>query len=71
MADKDFATGGINYRARSFDTDHDGSLSREEFLAYAGMKFDSMKKTGNMISVADMARAISRGNTNPEQVQAR
>jgi hypothetical protein len=62
-AAKDFATGGVNFKARTIDTDHDGTISKAEFVAYAGKKFDSMKKTDNMVSVADMARAISRGNT--------
>ena len=65
VAAKDFATGGINYRARAIDTDHDGTISKQELVAYAGMRFDSMRKTDNMVSVTDMARAISRGNTNP------
>jgi len=67
VAAKDFAAGGVNYKSRVIDTDHDGTISKEEFVAFAGMKFDSMKKTDNMISVTDMARAISRGNTNPEK----
>jgi hypothetical protein len=62
-AAKDFATGGVNFKARTIDTDHDGTISKAEFVAYAGKKFDSMKKTDNMVSVEDMARAISRGNT--------
>jgi hypothetical protein len=63
VAEKDFATGGVNFKARTIDTDHDGTISKTEFVAYAGKKFDSMKKTDNMVSVDDMARAISRGNT--------
>lgn len=63
VAAKDFATGGVNFKARAIDTDHDGSISKAEFVAFAGKKFDTMKKTDNMVSVADMARAISRGNT--------
>jgi hypothetical protein len=62
-AAKDFATGGVNFKARAIDTDHDGTISKAEFVAYAGKKFDSMKKTDKMVSVEDMARAISRGNT--------
>ena len=65
VAAKDFASGGVNFKARAIDTDHDGSISREEFVAFAGKKFDSMKKTDNMVSVDDMARAIARGNTYP------
>lgn len=62
VAAKDFATGGVNWKARSIDTDHDGSISKAEFVAFAGKKFDSMKKTDNMVSVADMARSFARGN---------
>jgi Ca2+-binding EF-hand superfamily protein len=62
VAAKDFATGGVNFSARAIDTDHDGTISEDEFLAYAGRKFDSMKKSDGMVSVADMARAFARGN---------
>ena len=71
VAAKDFATGGINFRARAIDTDHDGTISKEEFLAYAGKKFDTMKKTDGMVSVADMAKAIARGNRNPDEAKAK
>jgi Ca2+-binding EF-hand superfamily protein len=71
VAAKDFATGGVNFKARSIDTDHDGTISKEEFVAYAGKKFDTMKKTDNMVSVADMAKAIARGNTNPDEAKAK
>jgi hypothetical protein len=59
----DFASGGVNFNARKIDADHDGTISKAEFVAFAGKKFDSMKKTDNMVSVADMARSIARGNT--------
>lgn len=71
VATKDFATGGVNFRARSIDTDHDGSISKQEFVAFAGKKFDTMKKTDGMVSVSDMARAIARGNTNPDEAKAK
>src|ERR1700733_7231209 len=51
VAAEDFATGGVNFRARAIDTDHDGSITKAEFVAYAGKKFDTMKKTDNMLSV--------------------
>jgi hypothetical protein len=63
VAAKDFATGGVNFKARAVDTDHDGTISKDEFVAYAGKKWDTMKKTDNMVSVTDMSRAIARGNT--------
>ncbi len=65
VADKDFASGGVNYSARAIDTDHDGTISKDEYLAHATRKFDSMVKTDNMVSVDDMAKAIARGNTYP------
>ena len=71
VAAKDFASGGVNFKARAIDTDHDGTISKAEFVAYAGKKFDSMKKTDNMVSVADMAKAIARGNTNPGAAKAK
>ena len=63
VADKDFATGGVNYKARAIDTDHDGTISKEEYVAYATRKFESMKKTDNMVSVEEMAKAFARGHT--------
>jgi len=63
VADKDFATGGVNYQAHAIDTDHDGTISKEEYVAYATRKFESMQKTDNMVSVEEMARAFARGNT--------
>jgi hypothetical protein len=71
VAAKDFATGGVNFKARAIDTDHDGSVSKDEFVAFAGKKFDTMKKTDDMVSVADMAKAIARGNTNPDAAKAK
>jgi hypothetical protein len=62
VAAKDFATGGVNFKARAIDADHDGTISKEEYLAYQTRKFDSMKKTNNMVSVDEMARAVARGN---------
>lgn len=71
VAAKDFASGGVNFKARSIDTDHDGTISKEEFVAYAGRRFDHMKKTDHMVSVDDMARAIARGATNPSHGKAK
>ena len=65
VAAKDFATGGLAFNAQAMDTDHDGTVSKEEFLAYAGRKFDKMKKTDGMVPVADAAKAFARGNPHP------
>ena len=63
VATKDFASGGVNFSARDMDSDHDGSISKAEFLAYTAKKFDGMKKTGGMVSMDDMSTAFARGNT--------
>ena len=44
---------------------------KDEFVAYVGRKFDTMKQTDNMVSVADMAKAIARGNRTPEAAKAK
>ena len=67
VAAKDFATGGLAFNAKSIDTDHDGTISKEEFLAYAGRKFDKMKHPDGMISVQEAAKAFARGNPPPSQ----
>lgn len=62
VATKDFASAGVNFQAREIDSDHDGTISKEEFLAYTGKKYDGMKKTEGMIPVDEMATAFGRGN---------
>ena len=62
VAAKDFATGGLAFNAKAMDTDHDGSISKDEFMAYAGRKFDKMKNSDGTMSVADAAKAFARGN---------
>jgi hypothetical protein len=44
------------------DTDHDGKISRDEFMKYAEQKFDKMKNSQGMISVADATVNFARGN---------
>ncbi len=63
VSDQDFATAGVNFRARAIDTNHNGMITKKEFLAYTGKMFDSMKKTRGMVPVDDMATAFARGNT--------
>lgn len=62
LATQNFASAGVNFSAREIDADHDGSISKEEFLAYTGKKYDGMKKTNGMVPVDDMATAFARGN---------
>ncbi len=61
-AASDFASGGINFGARAMDSDHDGTISHAEFLAYAGRRFDRLPKTGQGVSVQDVAKALVRSS---------
>lgn len=65
VSEQDFASGGINAHAREIDTDHDGSISKKEFLAYLERRYDGMKKTDGMVPVDEMATAFARGNMPP------
>lgn len=60
-ATKDFASGGLAFNAKAIDTDHDGSISKKEFLDYAEHKFDKMVHPDGMISVQEAAKAFARG----------
>ena len=64
-ATKDFATGGLAFNAKAIDTDHDGSISKQEFLTYAEHKFDKMVHPNGMISVQEAAKAFARGGPPP------
>ena len=64
-ATKDFATGGLAFNAKAIDTDHDGSISKQEFLTYAEHKFDKMVHPNGMISVQEAAKAFARGSPPP------
>lgn len=57
-----FATAGIDLDAVAMDTDHDGTISKEEFLAYTMKKYDGMKKTNGMVPVDIVQAALSRSN---------
>jgi hypothetical protein len=70
-AAKDFARGGLNFNAKAMDTDHDGTISKDEFMAYAGKKFDKMKNADGMMSVSDAAKNFARGgNPHPHNASA-
>jgi hypothetical protein len=61
-AAKDFAQGNLRFNAEEMDTNHDGMVSKEEFMKYAEKKFDQMKDAQGTISVQAAAQAFSRGN---------
>ncbi|HET9390053.1 MAG TPA: EF-hand domain-containing protein [Steroidobacteraceae bacterium] len=61
-AAKDFAQGNLRFDARAMDTDHDGTITKDEFMKYTERKFDKMKGADGMVSVADASVAFSQGN---------
>ena len=65
-ASKDFAKGNMRFDAKAMDADHDGTITKDEFMKYAEAKWNKMAKDGNgMIPVADAAKDFSRGNMRP------
>jgi hypothetical protein len=62
-AARDFAQGNLRFSAKAMDANHDGSITKEEFMTYAQHKFDKMKDAGGMMSVDDAATKLARGNT--------
>ncbi len=62
QAAQDFARGNLRFDAKAMDTDHDGTVSKDEFMKYAQQKFDKMKNSQGMISVADATANFARGN---------
>jgi EF hand domain-containing protein len=60
-AAQDFARGNMRFSAKMMDADHDGTISKEEFMSYGEKKFDKMSKNG-MMTTADATKYFSRGN---------
>jgi hypothetical protein len=61
----DFATGNMAMNAQEMDSDHDGSISHEEFVAYGSKAFDSVKNPKGMLTLSDTTRYFSTGNSHP------
>jgi hypothetical protein len=64
-ADRAFERGNLKFDATDMDTDHDGSVSRAEFMAFAGRRFDQARGTHTSISESDASKYFARGNTRP------
>jgi len=64
-AGKDFATGHMRFDAKLMDADHDGTITKEEFMKYGEAMWDKMAKGKPMMPVADAATDFSRGNMHP------
>ena len=56
-----FARGNMKVDAQMMDADHDGSISRHEFMGYSGSQFDKMKNDHGMMSVDDAWTNFARG----------
>jgi hypothetical protein len=65
-AAQDFSRGNMRFNAKMMDTDHDGTISKEEFMAYGGKKFDKMKDKNGMMTTADATKYFARGNVHPD-----
>jgi hypothetical protein len=61
-AAQDFARGNMRFDAKVIDADHDGTISKEEFMAYGEKKFDKMAGKSGMLTTADATKYFARGN---------
>src|ERR1700733_10002027 len=43
-AGKDFATGNMRFSAKAMDTDHDGTITKDEFMKYGEAMWNKSKK---------------------------
>jgi hypothetical protein len=69
-AAQDFARGNMRFNAKAMDTDHDGTISKEEFMTYGGKRFDMLKGRDGMLSVADATWNFARGNLHANDSKA-
>jgi hypothetical protein len=61
----DFATGHMAMNVQEMDTDHDGTISHEEFIAYGSSAFDKVKDKNGMLTLTDTTRYFATGNMKP------
>ena len=59
-------TGGAEAVLQQWDADHDGTISKEEFMSYGGKQFDKMKDKNGMMTTADATKYFARGNQRPD-----
>jgi|SRR5580698_4910387 hypothetical protein len=64
VSTENFATAGVNMTAKDMDTDNDGSISKQEFVAYVLKRYDAMPKTKGMVSVDALDKAFVRAANN-------
>lgn len=69
-AAQDFARGNLRFNAKAIDTDHDGTISKDEFMTYGGKRFDMLKGRDGKLSVADATWSFGRGNLHSDGSKA-
>jgi len=58
----DLATGGMHFSAKAMDADHDGMISKDEFMKYHADMWDKLASGSNgTMSTPDVAKAFARG----------
>jgi Ca2+-binding EF-hand superfamily protein len=56
-----FARGGMHVNAKAMDADHDGTISKDEFMKYEATHWSLLPKDASgQISVADMKKAMKK-----------
>jgi hypothetical protein len=66
-AAQQFARGNLRFDARAVDANGDGKITREEFLEYGGVRYDSMRTASNReVSVEAAALAFGRGGVSAD-----
>jgi Ca2+-binding EF-hand superfamily protein len=58
QAAQDFARGNLSFNAKTMDADHDGTISRDEFMTYAAHRFNKLKDFNDKATVPDVLRAF-------------
>lgn len=54
-----FATGNMSEAVKAMDANHDGMITKEEFLKYEAEQWDKMKKTADgMVMDQDMLKYL-------------
>jgi Ca2+-binding EF-hand superfamily protein len=56
-----FARGGMHVNTKSMDADHDGTITKDEFMSYEATHWNLLPKDASgQISVADMDKAMKK-----------
>ena len=61
-AAQQFARGNMRFSAKSMDTDHDGMISKAEFMTYMAKKFERMKNANGNVPVELAAEHFATGS---------